>query len=189
MAIGTDAIVLSMTSPDTGEYYQANVYTVDGVYETDGVTLRRLSIGQLVMAICLQRAAELEGKIVEKMASIEDTSEQLELMTKIEKETLNAGSTKLKLKEKELTYNGKTYKYADFLADVVELTEVPDEVNVDSSDFITALEAKMDSMNSISQQAMIELQSLTNKRDQSYDMISNVEKSLNTVLVATVNNM
>jgi len=36
---------------------------------------------------------------------------------------------------------------------------------------------------------MIELQSLTAKRDQSYDMISNVLKSLSTVMTANVNNM
>ena len=35
---------------------------------------------------------------------------------------------------------------------------------------------------------MIELQSQTSKRDQSYDMISNVLKSLNTVQVGIVNN-
>ena len=61
-------------------------------------------------------------------------------------------------------------------------------VNADSADLITAIEAKMDEKNTFSQQAMIELQSLTAKRDQSYDMISNVLKSLNTVLVGTVNN-
>ena len=47
----------------------------------------------------------------------------------------------------------------------------------------------MDELNTFSQQKMIELQSLTNKRDQSYDMISNILKSLNTVLTGTVGNM
>ena len=32
MAIGVDQIYLSMTSPETGEYLTANVYTVDGVF-------------------------------------------------------------------------------------------------------------------------------------------------------------
>ena len=47
----------------------------------------------------------------------------------------------------------------------------------------------MDEMNSFSQKTMIELQSLTSKRDQSYDMISNVLKSLNNVLVGISNNI
>ncbi|MBQ6247814.1 MAG: hypothetical protein IJK04_13170, partial [Kiritimatiellae bacterium] len=56
-------------------------------------------------------------------------------------------------------------------------------------DFISALEAKMDEKNSFSQQKMIELQSQTSKRDQCYDMISNILKSLNTVLVGNANNL
>ena len=50
-------------------------------------------------------------------------------------------------------------------------------------------EAKMDENNSYSQQKMIELQSQTSKRDQTYDMISNVLKSLNNVLVGISNNI
>ena len=75
MAIGVDQIYLSMQSTDTGEYLMANVYTVDGVYEVDGKTPRLLSIGQLVMALCLQRAAQLETDIVGKMNTLEDITE------------------------------------------------------------------------------------------------------------------
>ena len=62
-----------------------------------------------------------------------------------------------------------------------------DEIMYD--DFIDNIEAKMDEKNSFSQKTMIELQSLTNKRDQAYDMISNILKSLNTVLVGNANNI
>ena len=54
---------------------------------------------------------------------------------------------------------------------------------------IKDIESKMDSLNSFSQQKMIELQSETNKRDQAYDMITNILKSINTVQVGIVNNM
>ena len=199
MAIGVDAIVLSMTNPDTGAYLTANVYTVDGVCEADGVTLRRLSIGQLVMAICLQRAAALEtgsddpvsGRhidgIIDLMRTMELTTEQLECMTKIEKDVL---ATTFKLSQKSLSYDGRSYTYAEFLEDVMGIEDVPTgEVNAKSSEFLTTLESKMDEKNSFSQKTMIELQSLTNKRDQSYDMISNMLKSLNTTLTAVVNNV
>jgi hypothetical protein len=70
------------------------------------------------------------------------------------------------------------------------LDDVPTgTANADSDSLITAIEAKMDEKNTFSQQTMIELQSLTAKRDQSYDMISNILKSLSTVLTGTVNNM
>ena len=62
-------------------------------------------------------------------------------------------------------------------------------MNKDNANFINDLEQAMDARNSINQRTMIELQSATNKRDQSYDMISNILKSLNTVLTGTVNNM
>ena len=70
----------------------------------------------------------------------------------------------------------------------VRVSGNPDSDDIMFDDFITQLEAKMDEQNSFSQQKMIELQSQTSKRDQSYDMISNVLKSLNTVQVGIVNN-
>ena len=189
MAIGVDGIVLSMKNPETGEYLTANVYTVDGVYEPGTTELRRLSIGQLVMALCLQRAADLEKLVVEKMSAIEDTSTLLELMTEIENAVL-AGN--VNMSSKKVTYKGEQYTYYRFLTDVMGMDAdvVPTgTVNADSTDFLSALEAKMDDNNTFSQQRMIELQSLTNKRDQAYDMVSNVLKSVNTVLVGNANNM
>ena len=185
MAIDTIQFDLSMVNPETGLYLTGNVYTIDGVTNGDG-SLRELSIGQLAMAICLQRAATLEDDIVAKMNQMELTSEQLELMTQIENEIL-AGT--VDLNNTYLTYDGRRMSYKSFLTNVMGMTDVPDTANASSSAFITSLESKMDEKNSFSQQTMIELQSLTNKRDQSYDMVSNVLKSLNTVLVGTVNNM
>ena len=187
MAIGVDQIYLSMRNSDTSDYLTGNVYTVDGVYEADGVTPRLLSIGQLVMAICLQRAADLEDSIIDKMSAMELATSQLELMTEIESNIL-AGD--VDMSAKKVTYNGRQYTYYAFLTEVMEIENVPrGTVNADSTDLLTAIEAKMDAKNTFSQQTMIELQSLTAKRDQSYDMISNVLKSLNTVLTGNVNNM
>ena len=202
MAIGVDQIYLSMTNPDTGEYLTANVYTVDGVYEADGVTPRLLSIGQLVMALCLKRATDLENGykyvdpstgetksvdgVIQKMAKVENTSGQLECMTEIENAIL---SSTVDLTKKKVTYNNASYTYYDFLTNVMEVDNVPTTANKDSAEFLEALEAKMDEKNTFSQQTMIELQSLTNKRDQAYDMISNILKSFNTVMIANVNNM
>ena len=199
MAIGIETFDLSMVNPETGRYLTANIYTVDGVTNADG-SLRELSIGQLVMAICLKRAAQLESGytdettnlhvngIIDLMEEMNSTSVQLEYMTRIEKEVL-AGT--VDMNSNTITYNGQNYTYKNFLVNVVGMGagDVPDSASASSSDFITALEAKMDEMNSFSQRKMIELQSLTNKRDQSYDMISNILKSLNTVLVGNANNM
>lgn len=94
------------------------------------------------------------------------------------------------LKNKYL--EGTDISYYDFLTKEeygIELTNVPTTANSGSEELITDIEAKMDSHNSFSQQTMIDLQALTAKRDQSYDMISNILKSLNTTLLTNVNNM
>ena len=184
MAIETVEFDLSMVNPDDGRYLTARAYTIDGVNNIDG-SPRELSIGQLVMAICLQRAAELEAAILEKMDVMEGTSAMLEILTNIETEILEGN---VNMDSSSVTYKGNTYTYKRFLADIVGIANVPDSANADSEEFISAIESKMDEKNSFSQQTMIELQSLTSKRDQSYDMVSNVLKSLNTVLVGIVNN-
>ena len=199
MAIGTVEFDLSMVNPDTGFYNTATVYTVDGVTNADG-SLRELSIGQLVMAICLQRAAELETSIIALMEEMKSTSAQLADMTKIEQAvidefTSNTNGHAYNLNNVSVTSSTSAIQ---LLRDMGVLDSTQTYVRNDSvlsnldilyDDFISALEAKMDEKNSFSQQKMIELQSLTNKRDQSYDMISNVLKSLNTTLTGNVNNL
>ena len=190
MAIGTVEFDLSMVDQETGRRLTARAYTVDGVNNVDG-TPRELSIGQLVMAICLQRATELEASIIALMEEMNATSAQLEAMTQIEEDILDGGANMNKASTSSVTYDGTTYTFRDFLVNVMGMdsSEVPTGfVDASSTDFITALESKMDEKNSFSQQKMIELQSTTSKRDQSYDMISNVLKSLNTVQVGIVNN-
>ena len=167
----------------------ANYYTVPGVTNPDG-TPRALSIGQLVMALCLQRATELEAEIIKIVEDLNKTSEDLERLTEIETAIVNATDSSVNLKTTKLT--GTDISYYDFLTKSdykIDLTGVPETASSSSSQLITDIEAKMDSHNSFSQQTMIDLQSQTAKRDQSYDMISNILKSLNTTLMTNVNNM
>ena len=205
MAIGVDQVYLSMTAHDldtgmdTGEYLTANVYTVEGVTNADG-SLRRLSIGGLVMALCLKRAHDLEmgysdsvsgqhvDGIVEIMNSLESTTELLERMTEIETKVLDGN---VDLKTKKLWYQGVERTYYEFLTTYTDVENVPETgtVNAKSTDFLAALETEMDSKNSFSQQTMIQLQSQTTKRDQAYDMVSNVLKSVNNTLVGNANNL
>ncbi len=185
MSIYVDQIDLSMADPSTGEYLTANIYSVEGVKNPDG-SLRQLSISQLVMAICLKNAADLETEIIALMETMNQTTAQLEAMTKIETDVL---SRLVDLNNTYLVYEGQSMTYKAFLTNVMGMTNVPDTASASSNEFITELEAKMDEKNSFSQQTMIELQSQTNKRDQAYDMISNILKSFQTVLIGTVNNI
>ena len=167
----------------------ANYYTVPGITNPDG-TPRALSIGQLVMALCLQRATELEAEIIKIVEDLNKTSEDLERLTEIETAIVNATDSSVDLKNTKLV--GTDISYYDFLTKSeyeIELKSVPVTADSSSEQLITDIEAKMDSHNSFSQQTMIDLQSQTAKRDQSYDMISNILKSLNTTLMTNVNNM
>ena len=208
MAIGTVEFDLSMIDQETGRYMTARAYTVDGITDANGLP-RELSIGQLVMAICLDRASKLEASIIALMEEMNLTSEQLQNMTKIEEAVVNYFAQDnvtnhafdLETVTFEGTYsslNGKTFldKQNGHMGVIDSgIRYVRDDsvmttgLDILLDDFISALEAKMDEKNSFSQQKMIELQSLTSKRDQCYDRISNILKSLNTVLVGNANNM
>ena len=190
MAIGTVEFDLSMVSPQSGEFLTARTYTVEGVENADG-SLRQLSIGQLVMAICLNRASKLETDIIALMEEMSATSAQLAALTDIENDILDGGANMNNINTSHVTYDGQDYTFYDFLVNVMGFSssDVPTGfADASNTDLITLIESKMDEKNSFSQQKMIELQSLTNKRDQSYDMISNILKSLNTTMTGIVNN-
>jgi hypothetical protein len=190
MAIGTVEFDLSMVSPESGEFLTARAYTVEGVENADG-SLRQLSIGQLVMAICLNRASKLETDIIALMEEMSATSAQLAALTEIENDILDGGANMDNINTSHVTYDGRDYSFYDFLVNVMGFSssDVPTGfADASNTDLITLIESKMDEKNSFSQQKMIELQSLTNKRDQSYDMISNILKSLNTTMTGIVNN-
>ena len=190
MAIGTVEFDLSMVSPESGEFLTARTYTVEGVENADG-SLRQLSIGQLVMAICLNRASKLETDIIALMEEMSATSAQLAALTEIENDILDGGANMNNINTSHVTYDGQDYTFYDFLVNVMKFSasDVPTGfADGSNTDLITLIESKMDEKNSFSQQKMIELQSLTNKRDQSYDMISNILKSLNTTMTGIVNN-
>ncbi len=188
MGIETVNFNLSMDDPTTGSRLQGHMYNVT-VTDADGVTttaLKNLSIGQLVMALCLERAVAKEKEIIDMMDKLNNTSNELEGLTTIETAVLGADST-LDLST-TLPVPNAGVSYSSFL-ETIGITVPSGGVNKNSADFISELEQAMDQRNSMNQRTMIDLQSSTNKRDQSYDMISNILKSLNTVLTGNANNL
>ncbi len=304
---------------------QANVYTVSNVTEADGITPRKLSIAELVMVVCLARAADKEAAVIALMREMSDTTATLEGLTDVEtklldgqslnsirgvyyyggymftnardflvyalgyrdvpdlaqyiarqienlteiQEQLAAGANVVTMSGSWELANGSTLNTLHYLESMgvldddqfdfyqtlrniyirpgnivsdaalqnlrdrygfdmpsgttvtellaeanrvygpglissvnAKITELqaggsltplgptaPDGILPTGDQLITEIESKMDSLNSFSQQKMIELQSETNKRDQAYDMITNILKSLNTVQVGIANNI
>lgn len=169
-----------------GDPLTANVYKLEGVQNADG-SLREMSIGQLVMALCLSRATEVEARIVAKMEALAANSADLEKLTALDKDLVewlaanenNKGAfwTKFDAYKDALALAG----YPTLFSYVLHYTQV--------EALVSDVEAKMDSLNSVSQTTLIDIQSLTATRDDTYNLVSNVLKSLQTVLIGNVNNL
>ncbi len=202
----TKSIDLSMKNPDTGVLLTSNVYTLKGVTEPGSTTLKKMSIGQLVMAVCLSRATELEATIVSEMATMANTTDKLETYSNVEADlaawqkvnhsaTLSVADIKNASNAFSTTYPNLYATFSDdtkrttFLNDI-GMSKTAESWSADQVDeMMQNIEEQMDSLNTISQEQLIEIQSLTSKRDDTYSLISNVLKSLYTVLTGNVNNM
>ncbi len=190
LTITSQSYDLSMRDPDTGMLLVGNVYRVSGID-------RDLSIGEVVMAICLNRATELEEQIVEKMTTMANTTMLLEALTQIQEAYVEQGKASLNpavtvsYPDKDGAMQTKTIATIDNINELLADAGVTDQ-DVDGTtaqEIISDLSSIIDSKNSVNQADMIELQSLTNKRDQSYDLITNVLKSVYTTLAGNVNNL
>ncbi len=182
---------------------QRNVYKVDGVtgIAADG----SLSVGQLVMALCLSRATELEDKIIELMNEISTNTDKLNTISaaqsdlstwlaehtsdtsRLNRDTTLASGKTWRQWITELNALGfnipTTYDWAGRTYPIEAYTQ--DQLN----SYVSEMDSRMDELNTFSQETMISLQSTTSKRDQAYDMISNILKSLNTTLSGNANNI
>lgn len=194
----TGKTALTIRDPETGRILTANVYYVEGIDAP-------LSMGQLVMAICLSRANEVEMKLVNEMEEVDQASERIAGLTSIQQELINwydshtvndtfdcaltSGWT--------FTYEGTTYDNVTWRRFLIEKCEMEEEELLDKSnltrdeveELINIVGDKMDAYNSMSQATLIRIQSLTSKRDQSYDLVTNVLKSFNTQLMGLANNI
>lgn len=198
-------IGLSLADPNTGVQYTANVYRVDGIE-------RQLSIAELVMVVCLGRATEIEASIINKMEEMARTTNNLEVLTNIisklvELQDENAEKNVKDLRDDSFKYeNFYWYDGTDktsqnlpsisalktFLIGMVGLSELNDPdrwKDIKISELVSMISSKMDSLNSVSQKQTVELQSMTNKRDQSYDLITNMLKSINSIITGIANNI
>lgn len=206
MAFEVETLDLSLRNPTTGAPLTANVYRVEGID-------RPLSMGGLLMAICLRSATELERQIIEKMEANAATTVSLERMTVLQsalvawqteiqtkKETgtarLGPGVEDLKAYAPDLDLDG----YTDWVAYLTDESSVGLKLTYPTPgpggytyDEITAMVGDisngMDSFNTISQSEMIDLQALTNRRDERYNLISNGLKSFYSVLSGNANNL
>ena len=200
----TETINLSLLNPETGNPITANIYRVEGI-------ARDLSIGELVMAICLNQATELEESIISRMEAMGRMTITLESLTALQEALVDATADKMKTAGEIQPFKDKTslrnlqFDLGDGVLDTVDFsnasvgeiaTYLSSKLGIDKlsttqspQEFVQTISSKMDSLNAVNQKDMIELQSETTKRDQRYDLITNMLKSLHTVLSANANNI
>lgn len=192
MDFTTDSINLSLRNAETGKALTANVYDVT---LDNGVT-RTMSLGQLVMAICLKRATEKEADVVAIMEQMARVTANIEAVSDIEKkileladgESINSitGSWTISWTDDQGKPQEATFTNAQTALNRLGITA---NTSMTNDAIIANIESKLDELNTMSQEQMITLQSETNKRDQSYEMISNILKSLYTVMTGIANNV
>ena len=201
MAIGefkVGSIDLSSIDENTGLKNTASIYYVPGIG-------RELSIAELVIAICLDRAADLESKVVGIMESMSQNTKLIEELTRVEgilTKYVGSGITRasgdnppwacdwggILDNESQLPagcgWRGPGWnRWTEWVKDMCKLDTFPIVTNKEnySADEVdkacSAIETRLDSLNTTSQKTLIELQSLTNKRDQTYDLITAMTKS------------
>lgn len=193
MTFATDTIDLSLTNARTGKPLTASVYDVTFA---DG-SARTMSIGQLVMAICLERATGMEADVISLMEKMADSTVNIDALAAIEKEVVERMAVSDRITMSSVTGSWEV-AYVDAVTNETVTVTVSNAAQAlrllgvgesdDAEKMIELIESKLDELNTNSQEQMILLQSQTNKRDQSYEMISNVLKSVFTVMNGVVNN-
>ncbi|MBQ9430691.1 MAG: hypothetical protein IJU44_03980 [Kiritimatiellae bacterium] len=129
-----------------------------------------LTLGQLVISVCLHSAAACEAQSVVKMNTMTSGSVQLEEASKW-MEKIAAGTADWSAAKSYLTGT----------LGISEST-LPDAIDTYAKRMaaVTALKEKVDALAQQQQRDMIDLQTLVNRRDVAYSTSSNVIRSLGT---------
>ena len=156
--------MIEATQIATNRYAPAGSQAIN-LYSTGAAD--NLTLGQLVSAVCIRAAGALEEQSVNKMNMMSVGTEKLEkasvYMQEIAEERMSDWAT------------AKAY-----LTDTIGVTGLPD----DSSTYekrmqaVNAIKEKLEAMTQQAQEDMIDLQTLINRRDMTYNTSSNVIKAM-----------
>lgn len=174
---------------NTSASYKVNLYTYNGA---EGLTL-----GELLMAICLYRANTVEASTVSIMDVMSKDTARLNVISQLATDIVNtAFGAKFSASTMITTEAGiQVTVYSYMTSDLgIPAASIPGGAsaewnNDERTTVYSLLKTKMDALNSISQENMIELQSLINKRDQSYNLASNGVKLMLNSGIAVANNI
>ena len=197
-SFSNELIPLTIRNSETGRLLTANVYTIEGLEGT-------FSMGQLVFAICMAIGIDREQALVDIMDEANVSTAKLKTLTDIQAalvDWFNEAGTNDKFHlefggDVVITYDGKYYggsEWRNFLWNVCEmayeqLPSTPQLTRTEVETLIDSISDTMDSLNAINNDQLIQMQSETAKRDQAFDLLSNILKSFTAELLGNANNM
>ena len=156
--------MIEATQIATNRYAPAGSEAIN-LYSTGAA--ENLTLGQLVAAVCVRTAGALEEQSINKMNLMNVGTEKLEkasvYMQEIAEERMSDWAA------------AKAY-----LADTVGVSGLPDDLSTYEKRMqaVNAIKEKLDSMTQQAQEDMIDLQTIINRRDMTYNTSSNVIKAM-----------
>ncbi len=157
MSIEASQIALNRYAP-TGSQ-AINLYSTE--------TASGLTIGQLVAAVCIRTASALEEQSINKMNIMSVGTEKIE----------KAASYMQQIAEESLAdwASAKTY-----LAENVGISSLPDDLSTYEKRMqaVNAIKERLETLTQQAQEDMIDMQTLINRRDMTFNTSSNVVKAI-----------
>ena len=156
--------MIEATQIATNRYAPAGSEAIN-LYSTG--TAEDLTLGQLVAAVCIRTAGALEEQSVNKMNMMSVGTERLEkasvYMQAIAEETMSDWATA-----------------KDYLTNTIGVTGLPDDLSTYEKRMqaVNAIKEKLEAMTQQAQEDMIDLQTLINRRDMTFNTSSNIVKAM-----------
>ena len=156
MAIEANVIALNRYAPEGSK--AINLYSTSAA--------ENLTLGQLVASVCIRAAGALEEQSVNKMNRMSINTEQLE----------QASTYLQQIAENTLTDWATAKAY---LESTIDVTGLPDDLSTYERRMqaVNAIKEKLEGMTQQAQEDMIDLQTLINRRDMTYNTSSNIIKT------------
>lgn len=137
------------------------------LYSTD--TAKDLTLGQLVAAVCIRTAGSLEEQSVNKMNMMSVGTEKLEKASNYMQQIADGSMT-------DFGWGGARL----YLAAALGVTGLPSDLSTYEKRMqaVSAIKEKLEAMTQQAQEAMIEMQTLINRRDMTFNTSSNIVRAM-----------
>jgi hypothetical protein len=138
-----------------------------------------MTLGQMVISVCIARAAVIETTSVARMNKMTSTNAILDKLANYAQQVVDGTATWSMVKNFLVQTCGVS---SDLLPD--EVSTVPNRLKA-----FSVLRQQMDNYNNVSQRDMVDLQSLVNRRDVAFSTSTNTVRSILKTGTGTASNL